>query len=124
MSKEKEIIEDSTAIESVTEVLEGEVEDSLLLKFKKPYHFEDEVYNEINLAGLETLTATDMIWAEKFVKRSSGIAIDVMPEVSLEYAAAICSRATDQPVEFFKQLPMKEATRLKNIVTGFIFGQE
>jgi len=112
------------ALTEEPEVLEGEVEDSLLLKFKKPYKFEDETYTEINLAGLETLTAADMIWAEKFVKRGSGTSIDIMPELSLEYAAAICCRATDQPVEFFKGLPAKEATRLKNIVMGFIFGQE
>ena len=121
MAKEDFASPDNT-LEAIPEVLEGEVEDALLLKFSKPYMFEDEVFNEISLAGLETLTAKDMIWAEKYVKK--GTAIDVMPEVSLEYAAAICTRVTEQPIEFFKGLRAKEATKLKNIVTGFIFGQE
>ena len=40
-------------------------ESDTLIKFSKPYVFENQTYTEIDLAGLENLTARDMIDAEK-----------------------------------------------------------
>ena len=42
-------------------------ESDTLIKFSKPYVFEGQTYTEIDLAGLENLTARDMIDAEKYL---------------------------------------------------------
>ena len=60
-------------------------EESLVLKFRKPYKFEGQEYTEVDLSGME-------------------------------------ARASHKPVEFFKGLPPVEAMKLKNLVTGFLYG--
>ena len=100
-----------------------EDEDSLIIKFKKPYKFEGKEYSEIDLSGLEDLSAADMIAVNKIMNRSNP-GIDVMPEVSLEYACNLAAKATKQPIEFFTNLPPKQAMKVKNRVMGFLFGSE
>ena len=100
-----------------------EDEDSLIIEFKKPYKFEGKEYSEIDLSGLEDLSAADMIAVNKIMNRSNP-GIDVMPEVSLEYACNLAAKATKQPIEFFTNLPPKQAMKVKNRVMGFLFGSE
>ena len=64
-----------------------------------------------------------MIAVNRIMSRTSSN-IDVMPEVSLEYACNLAARATKKPVEFFMQLPPREAMRVKNLVMGFLFGSD
>lgn len=96
----------------------------LVVKFNKPYLFERVEYTEISLDGLNDLTAEDMIAVDRILKRNSGFGVDIMPEVSMEYAINIAARATKKPVEFFNLLPPKEAIKVKNRVTAFLFGSE
>lgn len=97
-------------------------ENSLLIKFGKPYVFEGNTYTQIDLSGLEKLNAASMIDVNRKLSRHSGI--DIMPEVSLEYAVNIAAKATTQPIEFFLGLPPKEAIKVKNRVMGFLFGSD
>lgn len=99
-----------------------ENEPETLVKFPKPYIFEGKEYTEIDLAGLDSLTAEDMIAAEKFMNRSG--VFSPIPEVSVEYVCFIANKASDQPIEFFKGMPPKIMTRVKNKVTGFFYGEE
>lgn len=108
---------------SIEEAEATEEVESLLIKFKKPYVFERKEYTEIDLSGLEDLNAADMIAVNKIMSRTSA-GIDVMPEVSLEYACIFASKATKQPIEFFTNLPPKEAMKVKNRVMGFLFGAD
>ena len=105
------------------EAAEDEDEDSLILKLKKPYKFEGKEYTEIDLSGLEDLSAADMIAVNKYMDRTA-TGIQVMPEVSLEYACVFASKASKLPVEFFTGLPPKQAIKVKNRVMGFLFGAE
>lgn len=98
------------------EVIENE---GLLIEFSKPYFFEGVEYKEIDLSGLEGLSAADMLAINKRLERTSGVS--VMPEVSLEYALNLAARAAAQPIEFFTALPVKEAIKVKNRVMGFLF---
>ena len=98
-------------------------EDSLVIKFKKPFFFEGKEYTELDLSGLDNLTASDMIAVNKYMQRTSS-GIDVMPEVSLEYACMLASKAAKLPIEFFTKLPPKEAMKVKNRVMGFLFGSD
>ena len=81
--KEKEM-------ETVTAAAENE-EESMVIVFKKPYVFEHEEYTEIDLSCLEDIQASDMIAVNKIMKRTSP-GIDVMPEVSMEYACNIAAK--------------------------------
>lgn len=115
-TKQNEVIPNTTDTES-------EDEESLVIKLKKPYVFEGREYTEIDLSGLESLSATDMIATNKYMDRTS-TGIQVMPEVSLEYACVLASKATKQPIEFFTNLPPKVAIKVKNRVMVFLFGAE
>lgn len=98
-------------------------EESLVIKLKKPYLFEQKEYTEINLTGLDELKASDMIALEKqYDRRAPGI--NVMPEVKVEYAVMMAARAAKLPVEFFDGLPPKEVMKVKNRIMGFLFGSD
>ncbi len=93
-----------------------------LVQFKKPFIFEGASYEGIDLSGLESLSAADMIAVNKAIER--GGTVNVLPEMSLEYACLISSRACGKPVEFFKALPPKEALKVKNRVTNFLYSED
>lgn len=92
------------------------------VRFSKPYPFEGKNYAGIDLGGMEQLSAKDMIEAEKYLSKK-GI-ISPIPEMTMEYVGFIANRATGQPIEFFKGLPPKDATKVKNAVTGFFYGED
>lgn len=98
------------------------MENTLIVKLAKPYVFEDKTYNEIDLTGLEDLTASDLIQAEKMFVNSGNIPI--LSEMTLEYACQICTTATGLPVEFFKRLPAKVASKIKVVVRNFLNAEE
>lgn len=92
------------------------------VRFHKPYFFEGNHYAGIDLKAIESLTAKDMCEAEKYLNRS-GI-ISPLPEMTMEYIAFISNKATGQPIEFFMKLPPKDATKVKNKVTSFFYGED
>lgn len=107
----------STEMEEVTAE-----ENKYVIKFRKPFVFEDETYEEIDLSGMEDLSAKDMIQAQRIMEKSGSI--NVLPEMSLEYACIFAAKATKMPVEFFQALPPKEAVRVKNKITNFFYGED
>lgn len=98
-------------------------EEKLVIRLKKPYKFEGREYTEIDLSGLEELTSADMISVNRIMSRGSN-GIDVMPEVSVEYACHLAARAAKLPVEFFLGLQPRYAMKVKNRVMGFLFGAD
>ena len=92
------------------------------VRFHKPYYFEGNHYAGIDLKAIEGLTAKDMCEAEKYLSRQ-GI-ISPLPEMTMEYIAFISNKATGQPIEFFMKLPPKDATKVKNKVTSFFYGED
>lgn len=97
-------------------------EESGIVEFSRPYFFEGKEYKEIDLSGIDNLTAEDMIAADKFMSKSGSFS--VMPEMTLEYACFISARATSLPIEFFRRLPPRDAVKVKNKVTSFFYGEE
>lgn len=97
-----------------------EDQEDLVLRFKKPYSFEGETYTEVDLSGLEDLSAADLCKVGKMVKKIDGV--DPIAEMSLPYAIYMAARVTGKPLEFFQQLPAREAIKLKNLVAGFLYG--
>jgi hypothetical protein len=120
--EEKEIKIATSADIEKAEAKEKSEEDSYKIVFKKPFVWEDETYTEIDLSGLEDLSAKDMIQTQRVMEKSGSI--NVLPEMSLEYACIFASKATKMPVEFFQALPPKEAAKLKNRITSFFYGED
>ena len=96
--------------------------DNLVLKFTRPYNFEGQTITEVDLGGLEDVSAQDMVAADKYINRSGSVS--AVPEMSLAYACFIASRITRLPIEFYMGLKSKDAIRLKNTVTNFFFADE
>ena len=121
----EEMKKEQEDINTVEENLDGEEreEESLVIKFRKPYLFEKKEYTEIDLSDLENLTAADMIALEKQYDRNSP-GINVMPEVKVGYAMMMAARAAKLPVEVFNGLPPKDGMKVKNRVMGFLFGSD
>ena len=119
---------DTTASEVVTsEVVildqNGEViESEYIIRLNTPITFEDKTYDKIDLSGLDNLTAADMIAANKILDRTGSFTF--LPEMSLEYACIIASKASGLPIEFFKALHPKVAVKVKNRVTAFFYGED
>ena len=99
----------------------AEDQEDLVLRFQKPYSFEGETYTEVDLSGLEDLSAADLCKVGKMVKKIDGV--DPIAEMSLPYAIYMAARVTGKPLEFFQQLPAREAVKLKNLVVGFLYGE-
>ncbi len=94
----------------------------LYVKFHKPYLFEGEHYDGIDLSGLERLNTQDMLDAEKHLSRNG--VVTPLPEMSMEYVCFMAVLASDQPIEFFKGLPPKDAVKVKNRITSFFYGED
>lgn len=110
-------------VDAAPQETEDMVEDErFVIKLTRPYEFERKVYTEIDLTGMEELTGTDMIAINKIMQRTTSVDLDVMPEVSVEYACYFAARAAKLPVEFFFQLPPNVLMKVKNKVIGFLFG--
>ena len=131
MSNFSEHEETKTAAEEVMkaaaapEVEEAQAEaeeNDFYIKFRKPYTLEGETFDGVDLSGLEDLSARDMIATQRTMEKSGSI--NVLPEMSLEYACLFAAKATGKPVEFFQELPPKEAIKVKNRVTNFFYGAE
>ena len=120
MADKNNIEEKNVNEEAIAEV----EEETLVIKLKKPFTFEDKEYTEIDLTALEDITAADMIATNKYMDRTSAGTVSIMPEASLEYACVLASKAAKLPIEFFTSLPPKEAIKVKNKVMGFLFGQD
>lgn len=101
-------------------VLPAAEENELILRFAKPYRFEGAEYSEVDLTGLENMSAGDLCAVGKLVARSLGAT--PVPELTVDYAVYMAARASGKPVEFFQRLPAKEAIKLKNLVTSFLYG--
>ena len=122
--KEKNMEMEAGVVENTTPAdVEENEEGDMVVRFKKPYHFEGKEYTEVDLSGMDDLTGADMIAVNKIMSRNSA-GIDVMPEVSVEYAFYFAARAAKLPVEFFTNLPPRESMKIKNRVMGFLFGSD
>ena len=107
--------EQTTALAPAAPAEEPE-EESLVLKFRKPYKFEGVE----DLSAMEDMTAADLCAVGKIMNKL-GI-VNPVAEMTVDYAIYMAARASGKPVEFFQGLPPKESIKLKNMVTGFLYG--
>jgi hypothetical protein len=115
-AEEREAVEATAGAEDQ----EDDQENSLILKFAKPYKFDGKEYTEVDLSGLEDATAADLSAVGKIVAKKG--TVSPMPEMTMDFSQFMAARVAKLPVEFFTRLPAREAIKLKNIVTGFLYG--
>ena len=111
-----------TNIEEAKKEEQAVGENSLIVTLSKTYDFEREKISEIDFSGLEDVTAKTMIKANKVLTATGDV--QIMPESSLHYALIIAAECTKYPIEFYETLRPKDATKIKNTVTGFFYGEE
>lgn len=96
-------------------------QNDLMVKLSRPYLFEGNEYREVDLSGLEQLTADDMIRAQRMLGRSGGTT--ALPETDYGYCMYLAATAAKLPVEFFGSLPAREAVKVKNQVSLFLLSE-
>lgn len=105
----KEIVVDETA----------EAVDTVVL-FSKKYKFEGKTIESVDLSGLADLSAEDGQDIERLYKKITKT-YSTSPETTVDYAMAAASKITGLPVEFFKQVSLKDAVKIKNRVINFLY---
>ena len=96
--------------------------EDLVLRFGKPYKFGGQEYNEVDLSGLEDVTAGALENVGKIAAKKNPGMNPALQEMSLTFCIYMAQRVAKLPLEFFEKLPAKEAIKLKTIVTGFLYG--
>lgn len=100
-----------------------EDEDNFLkITFSKPYNFEGEIFNGIDLSGLEDIKGRQLTAMEKAFGKAG--VVSSMPETTSTYAKIAASAATGLPAEFFEDLPGKEVRKIKSAVTRFFYEED
>lgn len=103
-------------------LLQKKEEDELIVKFRKPYKFEDDTFTELDLHGLEDLTGRTLTAIEKAFNKT-GVS-SFVPESTTTYAKIVATKVTGLPAEFFEDLPAAEIQKIKNAVVGFLYKDE
>ncbi len=96
--------------------------EDLILRFAKPYKFGGQEYTEVDLSGLEDVTAGVLESVGKIVSKKAPGLNPALLEMSMQFCNYLAQRVAKLPLEFFTGLPAKEAIKLKTMVTGFLYG--
>lgn len=100
----------------------NEEEDEFVVKFRKPFNFEGDVFTELDLHGLEDLRGRDLTAIEKAFNKT-GVS-SFVPESTTTYAKIVATKVTGLPAEYFEDLPVGEVEKIKNAVVGFFYKDE
>jgi hypothetical protein len=111
----------ATQAEDGTENAE-DTEPDLVLRFSKPYKFGGVEYTEVDLSGLEDVTAGVLEAVGKITAKKNPGMNPALQEMSLTFCTYLAQRVAKLPLEFFTGLPAKEAIKLKAMVTNFLYG--
>lgn len=102
--------------------IEDKKKDENKIKLSKTYLFEGHEVSEIDLTPLEDLTADDLIQAGKIYSNNGNIS--AVRELDLEYTLTVAALKSGLPIEFYHQLSAKDAMKVKNRVTTFMYGED
>lgn len=86
-------------------------------RFKKPYVFEGETHEGIQL-DFEPLTGKDMIETAKQYNARGNFA--VLPAYDTGFCALIAARASNKPAQFIEGLPLGDFNQVVSKVTRFL----
>ena len=111
----------ATQAETGTEDTEDTEPEDLVLRFAKPYKFGGMEYTEVDLSGLEDVTAGTLESVGKIVAKKNPGMNPALQEMSLTVCIYLAQRVAKLPLEFFTGLPSKEGIKLKALVTNFLY---
>lgn len=116
--------EDMEALEAQAGAEDGEdtEPEDLILRFSKPYKFGGQEYTEVDLSGLEDVTAGVLESVGKITAKKNPGMNPALQEMSLTFCTYLAQRVAKLPLEFFEKLPAREAIKLKAMVTNFLYG--
>ena len=106
----------------VSSLSETEEQNELVLTLRKPYTFEGQTYTELDLSGLEAVTAGMLERVSKTVLQQAPGLNPGLLEMSMPYCMELAARVLGQPREFFHSLPAGDAIGLKSLITNFLYG--
>lgn len=95
---------------------------NLVVNLTKEYEFEDSKISSVNLTNISNLTGDDIMRIQQSMV-SAGTVITQL-ELDPQYCLMVAAKASDIPFEFFKQLNIKDATKVKNAVSAYFFVSE
>ena len=115
---------DMEAVEALAGAEGGEdtEPEDLVLRFGKPYKFGGQEYTEVDLSGLEDVTAGVLENVGRIAAKKNPGMNPALQEMSLTFCTYLAQRVAKLPLEFFTGLPAKEAIKLKTLVTNFLYG--
>ena len=113
---------DMEALEAQAKGEEDAEPEDLILRFAKPYKFGGQEYTEVDLSGLEDVTAGVLESVGKIVSKKAPGLNPALLEMSMQFCNYLAQRVAKLPLEFFTGLPAKEAIKLKAMVTNFLYG--
>lgn len=115
---------DMEALEAQAGAEDGEdtEPEDLILRFAKPYKFGGQEYTEVDLSGLEDVTAGVLESVGKITAKKNPGMNPALQEMSLTFCTYLAQRVAKLPLEFFTGLQAKEAIKLKAMVTNFLYG--
>lgn len=93
-----------------------------VIKLSKTYEFEGARISEVDLSGIENLTAEDVFKAQQAMTMQNHIAVQL--ESDPVYCKLIAAYASQLPSEFFNKLSLKDFTKVKNKVSAYFFEPE
>lgn len=96
------------------------MDESLIVKLSKPFAFEGEIYDEIDLSALAELTTADLCQAQR--QYNMGANVSTVPEMDVNYCILLAQKASKLPLEFFQQLPARDGMKVRLTVTKAFFG--
>lgn len=113
---------DMEALEAQAKGEEDAEPEDLVLRFAKPYKFGGQEYTEVDLSGLEDVTAGVLESVGKIAAKKNPGMNPALQEMSLTFCTCLAQRVAKLPIEFFEKLPAREAIKLKALVTNFLYG--
>lgn len=93
-----------------------------VVKFSKTYEFEGARISDIDLSGIENLTAEDMFKAQQSLTMQQHVSVQL--ESDPKYCILVAAYATQLPSEFFNKLSIKDAAKVKNRVSAYFFASD
>ncbi len=96
-------------------------ENDLIIKLSKPYKFDGETHETLDLTAIENASAADLKAVAKVLAKKEPGQNPATLEMTMDFAFILAARACNKPLEFFDGLPAKDAVTVKTAVVGFLY---
>lgn len=99
-------------------------DDPGIVEFEKPYMFEGNEYNTVDVTGIRKMTVRDAIDIQKKAYDDGETAAFLVTEVTSVFSRMIAAKATGYPIEFFELMPRIKWKQVQAAVVRMIHSQK